>query len=183
MVDFSKLKDDFLIKEGKYLNLVSEKEKKEKILKDLEKDKLNKDKVRELYLKAGNAQREKIKNDIEDIVTNALQYIMQEEVYFIINPVSTRGRIEFEFFIRSIRDGKKDTTPVKNSRGDGVTDIVDMALNIAILELSGSEGPLIIDEPTKQVSAGLLPNVGDFLQEISHTLGRQIIFITHHKDT
>lgn len=181
-MDFLEVKDKFLVEQGKYLNLLNEKEQKVNKIKDLEDLNLKLDKVRTLYLKLGQFQRSKIIRDIEDIVSKALQFIRQEDINFIIKENEVRGRIELDFLIETIRDGKKDITPIRDSRGDGVSDIIDLALNIATAELINLEGPLVLDEPAKQVSEGLLINTGEFLKEISHSLNRQIILITHHKE-
>lgn len=181
-MNFLKVKDKFLIEQGKYINLVNLKEKKVNKIKELEELHEKLDKVRLLYLKIGKVQREKIIKDIEMIVSKALQFIRQEEVYFEIKENQTRGRIELDFLIKTIRDGKIDITPIKDSRGDGVSDIVDLALNIATAELVNLEGPLVLDEPVKQISENMLLNTGEFLQEIAHSLNRQVILITHHKE-
>lgn len=181
-MNFLKIKDNFLIKQGEYNNLINLKEKKLEKIKELENLYITLDKVRSLYQKIGDVQRKKVIVDIETIVTKALQYIRQEEVYFIIKDKPLRGRIELEFLIKTVRDGKIDITPVKNSRGDGMSDIVDLALNIATAQLINLQGPLVLDEPVTRISEGMLHNTGEFLREISHTLNRQIILITHHKE-
>lgn len=181
-MDFAALKEQFLLNKGKYDILLFQKNEKVKRVNELTKIQEISDKTRILLLKTGKYQREKVIKDLKDIVSKALQFIKQEEIYFLIEPIDVRGRIELEFMIKTIRNGKIDITPIFDSRGDGISDIVSLALDIACIELSGFEGPIILDEPAKQLSGEFLINTGEFLREISHSLDRQIVLITHNPE-
>lgn len=175
-------KEDFLKQKGKYDNLLAVKKEKEQEIKKLEENKEKLEKARVFLLKSADYQREQIKTEFENIVTQALQFILEEEIYFEIDIRELRGRAEAEFFIRSIRDGVITRTGIEASRGDGIADIVGLALDIAKIECANPKntGPLILDEPVKQVSERHIENVGRFLSEISKTFNRQIIMITHN---
>ena len=178
---FETLKNQFLKDKGKYENLMLQKTNKEQELFSLKSNHETYDKARLLLLQTADYQRKKVKEDLEDMVTKALQYIREEEIYFNIHIKESRGRAECEFEITSIRDGIKTTTGVMESRGDGISDIVGLALDIAMIELSGVSGPIILDEPTKQLSKRYINNIGAFLKDLSETFNRQIIMITHNK--
>ena len=177
-------KEKFLQDKGKYENLISIKESKENEIENLKKKRENLDKARIFLIKSAEYQRQQIKTEFEEMVSQALQYILEEEIYFEIDIHETRGRAEAEFFIKSIRDGVTTRTGIETSRGDGVADIVGLALSIAQIECANpkNKGPLVLDEPAKQVSAEHIENIGKFLKEISEAFDRQIIMITHiHK--
>lgn len=177
-------KEKFLQDKGKYENLVSIKKNKENGIENLKKKRENLDKARIFLIKSAEYQRQQIKTEFEEMVSQALQYILEEEIYFEIDIHETRGRAEAEFFIKSIRNGVTTRTGIESSRGDGVADIVGLALSIAQIECANpkNKGPLVLDEPAKQVSAEHIENIGKFLKEISEAFDRQIIMITHiHK--
>lgn len=138
-------------------------------------------KTQSVFLTLGEKQREAVKNEFEEIVTNALQYIMQEEIYFEIEIKELRGVPNIEFYIRTVRDGITTKTTISESRGDGIADIVTLALNIAVFinQNPKNEGPLILDEPCRQVSEKYKAGVGLFLREIAEVMDIQIFMITH----
>lgn len=176
---FLKLKDVFLKEKGKYENLLKTKETKLQEVESTKALQLSLDQARELLLDTAKYQRKKIISDLENMVTKALQYIRNEEIYFIIDMRPVRGRVECDFKIKTVRDGVVNINSVINNRGDGVSDIVSLALSVAMLELSNSDGPIIFDEPAKQVSKKYIENVEQFLKDISIAFDRQIILITH----
>lgn len=176
-------KEKYLQDKGKYENLIAMKTDKENNIANLKKKHEQLDKARIFLIKSGEYQREQIKSEFENTVSQALQYILEEEIYFEIEIKEVRGRAEAEFFIKSVRDGVTTRTGIETSRGDGVSDIVSLALNIAEIECSNpkNKGPLILDEPAKQVSSEHIENIGRFLKEISDAFDRQIIMITHNR--
>lgn len=179
---FKKIKDKFLKDKGSYDNLSAQKQSKEEEIQILKHQQEVFDKARLLLLKTANYQREKIRKDLQDMVTKALQYIREEDICFVIKPKESRGIIEFEFLIKTIRDGITTITDVMESRGDGVSDITSLSLDIAMLELSDKEGPIVLDEPARQLSKSYVENLGNLLKELSIAFGRQIIMITHNKE-
>lgn len=174
-------KTKFLQEKGKYDNLISMKQERLEEIENLKKKSEILDKSRIFLMKSAEYQREAIKSEFENMVTNALQYILEEDISFEIDIKEIRGRAEAEFFIKSIRDGIVTRTGIETARGDGIADIVGLALNIAQIECTNpkNKGPLVLDEPAKQVSAEHIENVGNFLKEISEAFDRQIIMITH----
>jgi DNA repair exonuclease SbcCD ATPase subunit len=77
--------------------------------------------------------------------------------------------------------GYKEAADPLGSRGGGVVDIVSLALRIVILELYTPriDGPLMLDEPTKQLSKEFSDRAAELLRAISERTGRQIILVTH----
>jgi DNA repair ATPase RecN len=174
-------KEKFLQDKGKYENFLAMKKAKEESIANLKKKHEKLDKARIFLIKSGEYQRQQIKTEFENMVTQALQYIMEEDICFEIDIQEVRGRAEAEFYIKSIRDGVATRTSISESRGDGISDVVGLALNVAQLECTNpkNNGPLILDEPAKQVSAKHIDNIGRFLKDLSEAFNRQIIVITH----
>lgn len=188
------IKEQFYIDKGTYTNLIRQHLQKQKEIQETERYKEVLDKARLLLLETGNYQRNKVIKDLEEIVTHALQFIMQQEIYFEVDSDPLRGRTECSFYVRTVRNGISNRNPVLNSRGDGISDIVSLALDVANYVLSKSVGPLMLDEPAKQLSGDFsdgfakqlstnyLIRVGQFLKEVSRSLNIQIFLITHNED-
>lgn len=178
------IKDKFSQKKGKYQNFVESKEKKEKELEKHKKQHERLLKARAMFVKTAEYQRDQIKKEFEKIVTQALQFIRNEEIYFEIDLEEKRGRAEAKFFIKTIRGGittrtALEDTSLKDARGDGVSSIVRIALSVALMELSKRNGPLFSDEPAKEVSAEYVEKTAELLKKISEMFNRQIIMSTH----
>lgn len=174
-------RENFIRLKEKHDNLINMKLQKERRVEELNKEKEKLDKARLLLLESAEYQRERVKGEFEQMVTNALQFILREDIQFEINVKDTK-KSELEFLIKSTRDNVVTRTGIESSRGDGVADIVGLALNIAMLECVDNpknKGPLVLDEPAKQVSKDHIERVGDFLKEISKGFNRQIIMVTH----
>jgi len=178
------IKDQFSQKKGKHKNFIENKEKKEKEFAKLEKQKERLEKARLMFMKTAEYQRDQIKKEFEKVVTQVLQFIRNEEIYFEIDLEEKRGRAEAKFFVKTIRGGiitrtALEDTSLKDARGDGVSSLVRIALSVALIELSKRDGPLFFDEPAKEVSAEYVENTAKLLKTISEKFQRQIITSTH----
>ncbi|WP_353892013.1 ATPase [Proteinivorax hydrogeniformans] len=138
--------------------------------------------VRVLLNKSADHGRTQAKEQIEILVTNALQFIFDESYSFKIEFKEVRNRVEAHFFVCSTYNGKEVKTNPEDSRGGGVVDIVSLALRIALLQTYRPmlKGPLVLDEPAKHVSEDYVDKVVEFLNHISSGFNRQIILITHN---
>lgn len=167
----------------KYELLMEEKNKREQELQNIQKQIDIFDKVRIFLLELGAYQREQVKQKIQSMVTQALQFVLEEDIYFEIVQEEKRCKIWTEFYIRTVKDGIETRTVIEEARGDGILDIVTLALNLMFLILSqGNNTFIILDEPCKQLSLNYINRVGIFLQEISKTYDVQIIMITHNQE-
>lgn len=139
--------------------------------------------VRLLLQKTAEFTRERSRQQIEQLVTNCLQYIFDSNLEFKIEISESRGRPEAEFFVVSNIDGDKIKTRPQEARGGGIVDIISLALRVAMLQSSAPdiEGPLILDEPAKHVSEEYIVHVAEFLKQVSIMFGRQIIMVTHNR--
>ncbi|MGM0471388.1 MAG: ATP-binding protein, partial [Bacillota bacterium] len=125
--------------------------------------------------------REQARQQIESLVSKALQYIFGPEFSFEIELDEKRGRPSADFFVVSEYQGQELKNNPQSARGGGIVDVVSLALRVAILESYRPQvgGPLVLDEPAKHVSEEYLFNVAQFLKHINQHFGRQVIIITH----
>lgn len=178
-----KLKAYFYNEKGKRDQLL---EQKAVLIADYKRTERNIDlyeKTRVLLQKVTEYAREQSRQQIEDLVTNCLQFIFDSGIEFKIEINETRGRPEAEFYVVSNVDGEVVKTRPQDSRGGGVVDIISLALRIAMLECSNLEinGPIILDEPAKHVSDEYITQVAEFLKQICDMFDRQVIMVTHNR--
>lgn len=131
-----------------------------------------------LYRKASEYARGQMRTTIETIVTNALNVVFSnDDLSFSVEFDIRAGAPTAEFFV--IERGYK--TPISGPMAGGYKDVVSMALRLAVLSLCDPQikGPLLLDEPGKQISAEHRESFAFFLKEYAKSTGRQIIMITH----
>ncbi|MFA5452924.1 MAG: hypothetical protein WC248_05085 [Candidatus Methanomethylophilaceae archaeon] len=131
-----------------------------------------------LFQKTSEYARRQMKVTIETIVTNALQVVFGGDIFFEIALGTRAGTASAEFFV--IEDGLR-ASPI-DAKGGGLVDVIATALRLAVLELYQPriEGPILLDEPGKMVSAEYAENFAFFIKEYCHKVGRQIIMVTHN---
>lgn len=141
--------------------------------------------TRILLQKAGTQARESARLRLEETVTDALKYIFGDDFAFHIEMRESGGRTEAEFYVSSDYNGTTIKTKPQDARGGGIVDIVSIALRVALVQIYTNpkiQGPIILDEPGKHVSADYTMKLATFLQQVSKTFGRQIILSTHQPD-
>ena len=152
--------------------------------------------VQVLLGKASEFAREQLKTRIEQTVTAALQAVLTDSTMkFEIEMGTIGGRPSADWRVVSCygvaaKAGDEDITlnaytvvaSPEDAKGGGVTDMVSLALRLALLELSRPKpgGPVLLDEPGKMISKEYLPNVAEFLKQYAKQTGRPIILVTHH---
>lgn len=127
-------------------------------------------------------RRDVICNTLALIGTSALKYALKDNnIEMQIEEKTYRDNIS-----SNIRIISKDTgldTPLLGAKGGGIEDIVNTAMRIGILRALNDpaiDGPIILDEPYKQLSSEYQPAIAEFLSHISTDFGRQIILSTHN---
>ncbi|XJZ25992.1 chromosome partitioning protein ParA [Bacillota bacterium Lsc_1132] len=137
------------------------------------------DLVQILLQKTSDYARQQSKQRIEEIVTQALTVVFDKDYKFMIGLEVKANQPVAEYWLES--EGViTQLKPPDYDRGGGVADVVSLALRLAVGELSGTTGPLFLDEVGKHVSQEYAPNVAYFLKEYSQQFNRQIILITHN---
>lgn len=153
--------------------------------------------VQVLLGKASEFARQQLKTRIEQTVTAALAAIFNDSTMrFEIEMKDIGGKPAADWRVVSCYEipakaGNEDVkisaytvvASPEDAKGGGVTDVVSLALRLALLELSRPrvEGPVLLDEPGKMISKEYLPNVAEFLKQYAAKTGRQIILVTHHE--
>jgi DNA repair exonuclease SbcCD ATPase subunit len=116
---------------------------------------------------------------LEDLVTDALQYISQGQYTFKIDIDEKKC----EFYIVETVDGVESKQRPQDSCGGGFIDIISTTLRYAYLNLYNNPelmGPIILDEPGKMVSADMSIRFGEFIKKLGEEFERQTIMITHN---
>lgn len=138
------------------------------------------EKVQRLLQLTSEFARQQAKSRIEEIVTSALSVVFGKDYKFQLSLEVRSNRPEVDYWLES--EGiVTQLKPPDYDRGGGVADVVTLAIRLAIVELSGVKGPILLDEVGKHVSAEFAPNVAYFLKEYSQKFSRQIILITHNE--
>src|SRR5690625_1132520 len=123
--------------------------------------------------------RQQAKQRIEEIVTSALTVVFGTDYKFTVEITTRANQPVAEYYLES--DGIiTQLRPPDYDRGGGVADVVSLALKLAVAELSGVKGTLMLDEVGKHVSQEFAPNVAYFLKQYSEQFDRQILLITHN---
>lgn len=119
------------------------------------------------------------------IATSGLQQIFGKDISVEIVSGEKNSVPTANFMVRTKYDGYETFTNPTDSDGGGVADIISLSAFICMNILYGDKNtaPLFLDEPTKFVSAGYASSVAKFIKEISEEYNKQIIMVTHAKET
>ena len=169
-------------RDGKREKLLEQLKVGEEKLVALRKEQELLEKVAALMRESAEYAREQARDQMENLVTNALQYVFGPEFQFSIQFSEHGGKPVAEFYVITEWEGKKIKTRPQEARGGGVVDIISLALRIGLMESfrPRPEGPLILDEPGKHVSAEYIHAMLEFLKQTGEMFGRQIILVTHN---
>jgi len=142
--------------------------------------------VQVLFSKVSEFARAQLNARIEETVTAALQAVFErDDISFQIEMRTINNQPAASWNVVSYYSTGEDISTVsgnpEDARGGGVSDIVSLALRLALLELARPKpaGPVLLDEVGKHVSRNYAPNVAAFLKQYAQKTGRQIILITH----
>lgn len=137
--------------------------------------------VQILFSRMSEFARAQIKTRIEALVTAALQAVFPEQglsFRVILGTISNQPAASWE--VVSMYGDQEVADSPEDSQGGGISDVVSTALRLAVLELLGLEGPVLLDEPGKHVDAIHAPHFAAFLKGYAERTGRQVILVTHN---
>lgn len=138
------------------------------------------DKVASLLTTIGEERQESARQQVEDLVTRALQVIFDKNLSFRMIPQVRANRAEVDFVIRSQFGTRVVDTPVLEARGGGMAAVVGFVLRLVVLLLTpGARRFLALDESFAHVSASYEPRVAEFIREVVDKAGVQVLLITH----
>lgn len=163
----------------------SDKAKLEKELAELGRAKLSAEQAYDISIKTQKLVQEaaqltlsNISVRINTIVTKALKAVFPDPYEFNLEFRILYGKLATEMYLE--RDGKRYN--LRNDNGDGIVDVVALALRVAVLCLDKRKlrRLLILDEPCGAVSVNLQPYLGKMLEHLSETLNLQVLMIAAH---
>lgn len=128
-------------------------------------------------------KRESARNRLEELGTMALQYSLGPDYRMIIDIPETKKKPTAEVYVLHLPTLLK-TNP-ESENGGGVVDILSFAMRFVVLQSIDDpviDGPIIMDEPFKMVSAEYVPMLIDFIKKIAEDFDRQVIVVTHNND-
>lgn len=169
--------------------IIVEKEKhiknKEDELNKLEENKKSNLQKKIVLQKACKEARKLSEDKFAAISTQALQTILGNnlEVKIVEGEKNNVPTADFKVLAK-YSDYETETDPTDED-GGGVADVVSLTnfLTMNIMNQSSNSAPIILDEPTKFVSAGHSDDVALFLEQFSKDFGKQIIMVTHAQET
>lgn len=141
--------------------------------------------VQLLFNKTSELARARVKVHVEQVVTAALQAVFGRDIRFEILLTDQAGQTAASWRVVDTTDsGETVSGDPEDARGGGISDVVSLALRLALLELVRPRlgGPILLDEPGKHVSAEHRQALGEFLRAYAQRTGRQIIMVTHHEE-
>lgn len=130
----------------------------------------------------GTTSRERIKQEIETLVTHALTSTFDRDDYSLVAEfLHRRNQIECDLLLGVGNEGDDTfhTMDPLDSNGGGIVDVITTSLRFVLLTMLHQEGPSVLDEPGKYVSAEYQRSFLNFMQEVSEKTNRQVIVSTH----
>lgn len=129
--------------------------------------------VKEVGLKT----QQSLQYHIADTVSMALESVFDDPYLMSVEFVQRRGKTECDLLFN--KQGNF-INPLSAS-GGGAVDVASFALRVASwsMQQPKTRNVLLLDEPFKNLSEGLLPKASEMLKQISDKLGLQIIMVTH----
>lgn len=133
--------------------------------------------ARELLATVALETQEQLRYHISEIVTLAMDAVLDDPYELEVDFVPKRGKTECELWFS--RNGER-IKPMDAS-GGGAVDVASFALRVAIWSLRArrTRATIVLDEPFRFLSANLQPRAGNMLKELSTRLGLQFIMVTH----
>lgn len=154
-----------------------EKEKLESSLKVLQSRLSDLEEALDVMNTVGVLSQKEYKNVIEELVTQALQFVFGDSYSFEIDSTISRNQPEDNMYV--VQDGEKYLLK-DDELGFGVIDIVSLALRVVCWAIchTRTEGVFWLDEPLKNLDNARFELVDRMLHQLSKMLGLQFIIVT-----
>jgi len=133
-------------------------------------------KARVLVQEAATETQNNLRIHLSGLVTSALQAVFGPKYKFHVAFEAKRGRTEC---VLSFEDQAGNLTAPTEAHGGGAVDIASFALRCSFWSMQRTAPLLILDEPFKFLSAGLVPEAAEMLKSVAHKLGLQVIMVSH----
>ena len=140
-----------------------------------------------ILIDSAKVMRDKAKTHFEKIVTDALQFVSQDNTCkFVIEESMVRGKPAYEFYIETIVNGEVCRKKPEDSCGGGFIDIISVTAKVAYFKIFNSPKIMNIcfqmDEPSKMVSEQMSVKFAEYIKFLGKQFGLQIIMITHNEN-
>lgn len=156
-------------------------------IKTLEEDINYRQELNAILIRSASIMRDKAKNHFEKIVTDALQFVSQDNTCkFVIEESTMRGKPAYEFYIETIVNGEVCRKKPEDSCGGGFIDIISVTAKVAYLKIFNNPKInnlcFIMDEPGKMISEQMSTKFAEYIKFLGKQFGLQIIMITHNEN-
>lgn len=180
MTDIQTLRMNLEQQKGKRDNIAGSIEKTKQTIKDKGRDLRRHEQAREIIKTVGMKTQQQLQYHISDITSLALEAVFDDPYELIAEFIERRNKTECDLLFA--RDGAQHD-PLSAS-GGGAVDVASFALRVASwsMQRPRSRGVLVLDEPFRFLSTGLLPRASEMLKQVSSELGLQIIMVTHSEE-
>ena len=176
------LRDLYSLKKVELEMAELQKQECETSLEYIKETKLELSMASEIVKKTVQSRRETICKTLSIMGTSALQYALQDQ-NIEMQIIEKDYRDSIASVVRIVNTKTGLDTPILGAKGGGIEDIVNTAIRIGIIRALRNpsiDGPIILDEPYKQLSAEYQPAIADFLNRVTSEFDRQIILSTHN---
>lgn len=163
--------------------LLADIDKVTKVKKTKEETAINTEKALALINETSKVAREKAVKHLEDIVTNALQYIHEEKCRFAIELGQERGVPAARFYVVTEVNGEESYQDPQDACGGGFVDVISTVLRYAYIKANNdikTSNVIILDEPGKCVSSDASVKFAEFIKKIGELFDKQTIMVTHN---
>lgn len=180
----TELQRDINMTSGKLESQEKQLQETNKKIAELEQKKKNNDMKKWILQEACKKAREESAFYFSQMCTSGLKTILGDNLEIKIVSGTKNGVPTCDFVVcAKYKDYETETDPSEED-GGGVADIVSLTNFLTMNAINrDNTAPIILDEPTKFVSAGHADNVGKYLASISNEMNKQIIMVTHAKET
>lgn len=135
-----------------------------------------------VYMKQlAQKQKENACEELTKLGTAALQYCFGPSYKMKIEMEGTSKNPKADLWIIQDDNDDEKEDPMEDN-GGGIVDIVGNAMRLVILDNYTEpviDGPIILDEPFKMVSKEYIPQMAEFIKNVSRDFRRQVIVVTH----
>ncbi len=141
--------------------------------------------AQEVVRELANQARQDFKQEVDGLVTLAVRSVFTEDFSFDLQMTTDGGRLQCRPVVwETIGDVQVEYTP-KDDMGGSVLDPIGFALRVVLQQFqrNPTRALFLLDEPMKNTGHGeLLTQAGRMLAEISHSVGLQLVIITHEPE-
>lgn len=131
--------------------------------------------ARKLIQIAAQKTQENLQFHISNLVTSGLYSVFPNPYNFVVKFVQRRNNSECDMFF----ERKGNCMEPEFASGGGPLDVASFSSRISQLTLEGVRPIVVLDEPFKNLSRGLIKNACEMLKALKKELKIQFIIVTH----